>query len=410
MESREMKARNWFQWTTKLLSKPKQAVTEHTIDLDTDSPDNYNYFPPELVENILLEVDEHSLFACRLVNRQWNSVASKELGRRNLLNCTSWEPTPDTHKQIYSSLSPAILNLNSPRKLMYSRLYLPPAIRTSKNFTTNPFPTHSLKIEYNYLHPSFSHMLQRSIGWKKFFRKYGHFLTQVNLTYFKETLWHLKQVLIHTPNLQVLSISSFGDKKAEGIITATKLQNRDRDRIQISPNLATLMIYRDCQLHLADWLLGLCANQLINLFIATDNERLLLCVFWRKFEKLKQLRIHFLKFSRGFCEIWDGASHPELQYLFIDMVFHWYDIDIHYNIYMDFIGQFSSTLVHLSMDVTPVCRGGFGYLKQKGIIFPKIRSLTLRNHSYDVSWEGTQAKKDAEVLFPNVSDVNLVDL
>ncbi|CAL8137008.1 unnamed protein product [Orchesella dallaii] len=407
MSSRDRKARNRFWWIKKLLSKPKQAVTEHTIDLDTDSPDNYIYFPPELLEYILLGVDEHSLFACRLVNRQWNSVASKELGRRSLLHWTSWEPTPDTHKQIDSSLSPIVLNLNSPRKLIYSRLYLPPAIRTSKNFTTNPFPTYSLKIEYNYLRPSRSYMLQRSIGWKKFFRQYGHFLTQVNLTYFKETLWHLKQVLIHTPNLQVLSISSFGDRK--GIITAPKQLRRDRDKIQISPNLATLMISGDCQLYLADWLLGLCANQLINLFITTDNEQFLLCVFGRKFEKLKQLRIHFLKFSRVFCEIWHGAPHPALQYLYIAMVFHQCDIDIHYNIYMDFIGQFSSTLVHLSMDMTPVSRGGFGYLKQKGIIFSKVRSLTLRKGSKTVSWEGTQEKKDAQVLFPNVSDVNLVD-
>ncbi|CAL8137004.1 unnamed protein product [Orchesella dallaii] len=407
MDSRERKARNWFQWTTKLLGKPKQEIIEHTTDLDANTPKNYNSLPPELVENILIRVDEHSLYACRLVNWQWNSVASKELERRNLLRWTSWDPTPSSYQQIHFPLSPTVTIIKASGILMHSRLYLPPVFSTSNKFATNPFPTNSLTIDWSHLRPSFSHALKRSMRWDKFFCQYGHFLTQVNFTRFKETLWLLKQVLIHTPNLQALSISSFGDKK--GLTLATIIQLRDASGIRISPNLATLRICEDCQVYLADWLLGLCAHQLVNFFINTENEKLFLCVFRRKFEKLKLLRITSLKFSRGFCEVWDGdgASHPKLQYLFIDMDIDWYDIDIHYNIYMDFIGQFSSTLVHLHMDMAPVSRGGFGYLKEKGPIFSKVRSLTLRSGLKTVTLEGTQAKKDAEVLFPNVTDVKI---
>ncbi|CAL8136986.1 unnamed protein product [Orchesella dallaii] len=389
----------------KLLSKPKQELTKPMSDLDTDTPDNYNYLPPELVENILLRAREDSLYACRLVNRQWNSVASKELERRNLLYWKSWEAISDYGRIIDSPFSPSVFCLEWFGKSMDSRVILPLAISTSKEFSTNPFPTNSLTIYMNcapvfWNRNSFPRKPQRSMRWDKFFCQYGHFLTDLSFCFYEVTLW---QALIHTPNLQVLSIDTCFDKKTD------KLKNCDADRITISRNLTTLQITDYCQIYLADWVLRLCDHQLVNLIVTTKNEQLLLCVARRKFEKLKRLRI-YSKFSKVFCEIWHGASHPELEYLFIDMEFHRYDIDIHYNIYMDFIGQFSSTLVHLWMNMAPVSRGGFGYLKGKGIIFSKIRTLTLRRHEGIVSWEGTQAKKDAEVLFPNVTDVNFFDV
>ncbi|CAL8136984.1 unnamed protein product [Orchesella dallaii] len=245
-------------------------------------------------------------------------------------------------------------------------------------------------------------MRPRSMRWDKLFCQYGHFLTHLNFNCVKVTRWQLKEALIYTPNLQALSINLINSFRG---IEATKLKNCDADKIIISPNLATLQIIEDCQIQLADWILRLCAHQLVNLSITTQNHQFLDYVFRRKFVKLKQLRIHF----SHFCEIWHGVSHPESEYLSIDMLFYLCD-DIHYKIYMDFIGQFSSTLVHLGLSWHAVSRGYFGYLKEKGILFPKIRSLTLRNHSYNVSWEGTQAKRDAEVLFPNVRDVKIVDV
>ncbi|CAL8137006.1 unnamed protein product [Orchesella dallaii] len=404
MDRRERKTRNWFQWMAlSLLSRGESH-------LETDTPDANNYLPPELVENILLRAREDSLYACRLVNRQWNSVASKELERRNLLHWTSWEVISDYGKILHSPFSPSVFCLERFGKSMHSRVSLPLVISTSKEFSTNPFPTNSLTIWMNSLptiwnRNSFPRKLQGSMRWDKFFCKYGHFLTELTFHYYGVTLWQLKQTLIHTPNLQVLalSIDTCLVKKA------SVLKYCDADRIIISRHLTTVQIKGDCKIYLADWLLRLCDHQLVKLFITTENEQLLRCVSRRKFEKLKRLRI-YSKCSTVLCEIWHGASHPELEYLFIDMVFHQYDIDTHYNIYMDFIGQFSSTLVHLYMNMAPVYRGYFGYLKEKGIIFSKVRSLTLRRNEGILSWEGTQAKEDAEVLFPNVTYVNFVDV
>ncbi|CAL8136998.1 unnamed protein product [Orchesella dallaii] len=300
----------------------------------------------------------------QLVNRQWNSVASKELERRNLLHWTSWEPLPDSWDGIESRFSPVVLVLETPGKLTHSRLSLPPAISTSKTFKINPFPTNSLTVQKSIRSSSwtqlfFSHILQRSTRWDNFFFQYGHFLTSFNLYGIEVTPWHLKkQVLIHTPNLQALSIVGSGD------IPAATQQNRHLDRIIISPKLATIRIcWDDCQLCLANWLLGLCAHQLVNLFIATENEELLHCALRRKFDKLKQLQIHSFQFCRAVCEIWQDESHPELEYLFVGMVI------IDDKGYMDFIGQFSSTLVHLCLEMAPISRGYFGYLKEKGIVF-----------------------------------------
>ncbi|CAL8137010.1 unnamed protein product [Orchesella dallaii] len=404
MDSTEGKTRNWFQRAVKLLSKSKQEINEPTNDF---------ILPTELVENILRRVTRHTLFECRLVNRQWNSVASKELERRSLLNWTSWGTYQGASWNIIETqFKPAVYIFETPRSLMYSSLTLPPAISTSKTLTTNPFPTNSLTILPIYRHltwilPSLSCMLQMSMRLDKFFCQYGHFLTHLNFSYSEVTLWQLKQVLIYTPNLQALTFFPFGH--IQEARPATMLPLEDADGIVVSPNLATLVIYRDCQVYLADWLLRSCAHQLVKLIVTTEGEELLRCILKRKFEKLKQLRILCFKAFRAFNETWKGKPHPKLEDLFIGAMFQYCEIDISDKMYMDFIGKFSSTLVSLVIEMAPVSRGGFGYLKQKGIIFSKVRSLTLRKHEHIVSWEGTQEKRDAEVLFPNVSDVKLVD-
>ncbi|CAL8136980.1 unnamed protein product [Orchesella dallaii] len=393
MNSREGKARKWFQWTAKLLSKPKQEITQCTTDFDTDTPENSNSFPPEF---ICLPISQPTV-ECSGIQRigATKPPALDKLGA----------DTIRTHR-LEPPLSPSVLVLETLGK--YSRLSLPQAISTSKTFTTNPFPTNSLTIWWNYRHVSFAHILQRSMRWDKFFCQYGHFLTHLNFTYFEETLWQLKQVLIHTPNLQALSIIDLGVKQEA--TPATILQNKDAGGIIISRHLATLQICEDCQIYLADWLLRLCAHQLVNLIITTENEELLVCVFRRKFEKLKQLRIRSSQFPGAFYEILQVQSNPKLEYLFIVARFCYGENAINYKTYMDFIGQFSTTLVHLCLDMAPVSQGCFGYLKEKGHIFAKIRWLTLRRGLMTVSWEGTQAKKDAEALFPNVTDVKIVYL
>ncbi|CAL8136978.1 unnamed protein product [Orchesella dallaii] len=345
MDIIERNTRKWFDRAAELLRKPKQEqTTEPPVDLDTDTPNNYNSLPPELVENILFRLDNDSLLACRLVNQQLKSAASKELERRNLLLWTSWQPLQGSWKRIESQFSPTVRVLQTLGKMI---------------------------IEL--------------------------------------TLWQLKKVLIHTPNLQVFSISNFRAKQQS--TPPTILQMREADGIIISPNLATLRICCDgCELYLVDYLLELCAHQLVNLSVATSSEELLLSLCRRKFEKLKKLEINSFQVSGPFCAIWKGESLTELNYLDILMIYcSSREIDIDDETYMDFIGQFSSTLAHLGLEMAPVSRGCFGYLKKKGIIFSKVRSLTLRKRESIVNWEGTQAKLDVEALFPNVSDVNFVD-